>query len=664
MQRPFPSNRAIDRLSPAVAGPRSARTRLAQALLAWPLAAATSVVFAQPTTASELPQVVVSGSRLPVTPSGLAQNVTVIDQRQIQESNPARIEDILGRATGVYIDQAGKAGGFSSLYMRGAENSHLLIMLDGVKLNDPTTTRGSAYDLSSIDVSQIERIEVLRGPASAIHGGEALAGVINIITKKPTSPGLGGSVYGAAGQERFGKLGGSVTAGNELLRGSVSVGHSRDGSKDDDDGYLRQNSLSGSLRVTPSAGVDGEVFVHRTDRLSDAFPDDSGGPRLAVNREKTRRDATDTIYGASVAAGDAAQVRFQASASVYDRKETANNAFIDAGVRFPVPAFVSDTDFRRTTLNATATRSWGTAANLVVGFEHQNEDGSLTSVGDFDFDGNADTLQFGLKRRTNSFFAEGRFQVAAPVSLQIGLRRDKVQGLDAETTPHLGAVWDLPGGATTLKANYSKGFKPPSFFALGFPIGANPNLRPERSKNAEVTLAHRFDGEASSVQISVFRIDYKDLVDFTIDPVTFAPLNVNRGTIVVKGVEPALKFRLGERLRTQVGLTLLDINVRDGLATLRNRPEKKANASVVYDFDERSSLFAGVSKTGGYLDRSNPTADINMPGYTTVDAAYSIRFGTLRTKLAVDNLLNEKYEQFVGFPSRDRRVRIELRADF
>ena len=147
--------------------------------------------------ASELGQVLISGSRLPITESGLAQNVTVIDQRQIQESSPARLEDILGRVAGVYLDHAGKTGGFSSLYMRGAENSHLLVMVDGVKMNDPTTTRGSAYDLSSIDVHQVERIEILRGPASAIHGGEALSGVVNIIMKKPTQPGVSGSVYGA-----------------------------------------------------------------------------------------------------------------------------------------------------------------------------------------------------------------------------------------------------------------------------------------------------------------------------------------------------------------------------------------------------------------------------------------------------------------------------------
>jgi iron complex outermembrane receptor protein/vitamin B12 transporter len=630
-----------------------------------PLAALIGALFAVPAcvqaqqAGTELAPVVITGSRLPGTPSGLAQNVTVIDRQQIQESNPGRLEDVLGRITGVYVDQAGQAGGFSSLYMRGAEQSQLLIMVDGVKVNDPTTTRGSAYDLSSIDVNQIERIEVLRGPASAIHGGEALAGVLNIVTRRSTLAGVSGSGYVAAGRGRFGKIGGSVAAGNETLRAQLGVGSSREGS-DSGDGKLEQNKVSGSLRFVPGGTVGGELYFHRSGRQSSAFPDDSGGPRLAVNREKTTRDATDTIYGASLGGGDAATLRVQAGVSVYERDEQANNAFIDGGVRFPVPAFTSDTRFKRTTATITATHEYNDRASVVAGLERQTEDGDLASVGDFDFDGLHDTLQFGLKRSTGSVFVEGRIRVADPLSLQIGVRRDKVEGLDAETTPHLGAVWELPGGATTLKASYSKGFKPPSFFALGFPIGGNPALRPERSRNAELTVAHRFDGEANSLHVSVFRIDYKDLVDF--DGNTFQ--NVNRGAIVVKGIEPTLKLQWGRQWRTQIGLTLLDIDAEDGLATLRNRPEKRAAASLVYDIDDRASLFAGLSSTGRYLDRSNPTGDITMPGYSTVDLAYSRRFGPLQAKFALDNLFDKHHEQFVGFPARERRLRVELRAEF
>lgn len=273
------------------------------------------------------------------------------------------------------LDQAGKTGGFSYLYMRGAENSHLLIMVDGVKVNDPTTTRGSAYDQPSIDVQQIERIEVLRGPASTIHGGEALAGVVNIITRRSTQSGVSGNAYGAAGQDHHRRVGATVAVGGEAVRGQVSVGNSRDGSS--------------------------------------------------------------------------------------------------TNVRFAVPAFLSsDTDFRRTAVHATASHRHGSVVSVVVGLEHQNEAGGLNSLGDFDFDGVPDNLQFALKHRTNSVFGEGRVQLAEGVSLQVGLRRDKVQGLDAVTSPHFGAVWDLPNGATTLKGNYSKGFKPPSFLRSVFRSGA------------------------------------------------------------------------------------------------------------------------------------------------------------------------------------------------
>jgi outer membrane receptor protein involved in Fe transport len=379
----------------------------------------------------------------------------------------------------------------------------------------------------------------------------------------------------------------------------------------------------------------------------------------APNQQKTLRDSTDESYGVKFTAGDARRVRVNAGISVFDRHEHGDNAFVDAGVRFPVPAFVSDTDFKRTDASVTATHEYGGTASVVAGLEHQIEYGSLTSIGEF-FGPPAQTLTFQLKRKTNAVFAEGRIKLTPSVAVQLGVRRDKVEGLDARTTPHLGLVWDLPNGATTLKANYNEGFKAPSFFALGFPIGGNPNLRPERSKNAELTLAHRLEGAGSLAQVTVFQTNYKDLVDF--DGATFT--NINRGTIVVNGVEPSVKLQIADRWRAQAGFTLLNIDERDGLQPLRNRPEKRANASVVVDIDGRSTAFAGVNYTGNFLDRSNPTGDIQMPGFTVIDAGYAIRFGALQVKISVDNVFDKSYEQFVGFPAQGRRLRAELRGTF
>jgi outer membrane cobalamin receptor len=117
-------------------------------------------------------------------------------------------------------------------------------------------------------------------------------------------------------------------------------------------------------------------------------------------------------------------------------------------------------------------------------------------------------------------------------------------------------------------------------------------------------------------------------------------------------------------LRAQIGVTALQIDEKDGMAPLRDRPESKATAGLLWDIDARSSLFEVVAYTGSFIDRSNPTGDIDMSSYTSFDMAYSIQLGWARMKLAVDNLFGTDYEQFIGFPAMQRRFRFELRAAF
>lgn len=648
-----------------LAAPRRASTWPLQAcscLFVGLAVAGTSAKAQQVQPAAAENSVLVIGSRLPVTPSGLAQNFTIIDQQQIRAGHPARLEDILARTEGVYVDQAG-TGGYSSLYLRGAENSHLLIMVDGVKMNDPTTTRGSAYDLSSIDIAQVERIELLRGPASAIYGGEALAGVLNIIMKKPEGAAVQGSAYAAWGQGDYRKIGGAASFGNQSLTGQFSAGTSNDGSRSSDS-LLKLDTVSGAIGLAPGSAVDARIFGHRNTRKGLAYPDDSGGPRLAVIRDKTVRESTDSVFGVQLGWGELQTVRLNGVASVQDRSEHADNAAVDAGIRFPVPAFLSDTEFRRSSLRMTGTREWGPAFSLVAGAEYQKEEGGFSSLGDFDFDGRADDLSFDLTRSTSSMFAEGYARILAGPSLQVGVRRDKITRVGGVTTWHLGAVWPLPDRGATFKASYSEGFKAPSFFALGFPIGANPGLAPETSRNFELIWAQRLDAGGSLLQISAYRIDYRNLVDFVVDPVTFAPLNVNRGLIVVKGIEPKLNWQLSEDLKLRIGLTYLDVGTQDGLAALRNRPVKTASAAAEYKVDRSSSVFAALNYTGDFLDRSNPTADITLGSYSLLDVGYTFNSGPLQATVAIDNLLDRRFEQFVGFPGQERRLRVGMLLRF
>src|SRR5690348_3229642 len=153
--------------------------------LLWMLFAAnggTSAAAPLPATAPA--EIIVTGSRVATSPDDLAANVTVLSREDFDVEKPAKLADILRRVAGVHIDQVGGRGGTGSLYMRGADPNYTLVLVDGVRVNDPTNARGGSFDFSTFDVADVERVEVARGPYSAVYGGDALAGVINIVTRR------------------------------------------------------------------------------------------------------------------------------------------------------------------------------------------------------------------------------------------------------------------------------------------------------------------------------------------------------------------------------------------------------------------------------------------------------------------------------------------------
>ena len=129
------------------------------------------------------PEIIVTGSRVATTADDIAANITVLKREDFDVEKPAKLSDILRRVAGLHVDQVGGRGGTGSLYMRGADPNYTLVLVDGVRVNDPTNARGGSFDFSALDVADVERVEIARGPYSAVYGGDALAGVINIVTR-------------------------------------------------------------------------------------------------------------------------------------------------------------------------------------------------------------------------------------------------------------------------------------------------------------------------------------------------------------------------------------------------------------------------------------------------------------------------------------------------
>src|SRR4051812_28859408 len=223
-------------------------------------------------------------------------NVSVIDAGQIAARNPASAVDLLRDLPGVFVQQSGGRGSVVSLFTRGAKPNFTLVLLDGVKANDPTNTRGGSYDFSTLDLNDIARIEFVRGPASAIYGSDAVGGVINIISRR------GSAVPEAAISAEGGSFGYARIAGH--VSGPIGGATANLGLSYTDSGMpvegssLKGTNLDGALDLPEIGGAAINFTGRYGSSTATSFPDSSGGPRLAVRRSLDHRDITESVAGA------------------------------------------------------------------------------------------------------------------------------------------------------------------------------------------------------------------------------------------------------------------------------------------------------------------------------------------------------------------------------
>src|SRR5688572_24343750 len=231
---------------------------------------------ASPVIAVETAPVVVTGSRVAAKPDELGANVTVLEREYFDLQKPAKLADVLRRVAGVHIDQVGGRGGTGSLYLRGADPNYTLVLVNGVRVNDPTNARGGSFDFSTFDVADVERVEIARGPYSAVYGGDALAGVINIITRLDHVADTRVSLDAMAGAYDTREL--ALSAAGPLGNGTWSLGASDSNEGEQvrgNDFAARGFSAGYNTRRTEDTQLNFSARYSESERAG--FPDDSGG---------------------------------------------------------------------------------------------------------------------------------------------------------------------------------------------------------------------------------------------------------------------------------------------------------------------------------------------------------------------------------------------------
>jgi outer membrane cobalamin receptor len=605
------------------------------------------------------PEIIVTGSRVATTEDNLSANVTVLERDDFDVEKPTKLADVLERVAGVHVDQVGGRGGTGSVYVRGADPNYTLVLVDGVRVNDPTNARGGSFDLSALDMADVERVEVARGPYSAVYGGDALAGVINIVTRHPAPTKGYGSIDAMGGAYDTREV--SVTAGAPGAAGNWNMGFS-----DSHEGELVRGNEFSSQRL--SAGLDTEFSSGTTLNISgrysktkrEGFPDDSGGYEFAEIHEVEKREADEGVFGVGVT-HRAGAASFSLALGYLDRKDHIDSPGVAPGIRDPfgVPPSIVDSNLDRFTATFTGTQKFSDQFTLAYGAEWQREEG--VSEGSLDFGGGfVLPTSFELTRTSWAPFAEVRLESHFGLSTQAGVRVDNPDGYSSVTSPRVRVAYEFSDSGLSLAGAWGKAFKLPSMYALGHPIVGNPDLVPERGESYEFELAQVLDGARWSA--TYFDGEFRNAIDFDSGP---PPMLVNRNRVDSTGFELAGQMDVSEQWKLDANVTNAKSEIAFTGGRLRNRPEWRAGLGAHWAPNAALNLAATATYVGSSFDSSIATGDVELPSHTVVDVSAVWQVSPqFQTYLAIDNLTDEKYEQFVGFEVRGIAPRLGVKLSF
>jgi vitamin B12 transporter len=616
-----------------------------------------SMFAALPAAAQPAPEsVIVTGTRLVGQDAG--SNATVLDAATIQARDPGSVTDLLRDLPGVFVQQSGGRGSVVSLFTRGAKPNFTLVLLDGVKANDPTNTRGGSYDFSTLDLNDIERIEFVRGPASAIYGSDAVGGVINIITRHGSDT-PEAALAADGGSFGYARVAGHVSGSLAGATGNLGLSYADNGMPVDGS-TLKGTNLDASLTLPEIAGATTGLTGRYGGSIATSFPDSSGGPRLAVLRSLDHRDIAEGVFGASARRDITTWWNADLDYGFYGRGATDTSPGVAPSGQTPagIPANGDDARFSRNEVTFTNRLTPFAGLDAAIGMDMQAEHG--VDDGTLQFGPSRLPTHFALDRTLWSGFAEARFTIA-DFTLSGSGRYDSV-GRAGHSSPQAGADYVLPDWGTRFQLLWGEAYKLPSFYALGNPIVGDPNLRPEEAENFEGGVTQQL-WDLGRWKFEAYSTNYRDLIDFQPGAV---PKLVNLSNVHVRGLETSLDFTWISpwgSLTASPRLSYTNARNQQTGAALRDVPSWLAGGTLLWRPGPDWDVSFDINHVGSLVDNSVPTGDVTLPGHVRADlAAHFKLLPNLALQLGVDNLFNAHYEDVVGFPAPGAVIRAGITA--
>ncbi|OGR83903.1 MAG: hypothetical protein A2902_05380 [Elusimicrobia bacterium RIFCSPLOWO2_01_FULL_64_13] len=588
---------------------------------------------------------VVTANRLATPPEEVASSFYVITREEIEAKQKSSVLELLRGAPALDVVQSGGAGKTTSIFIRGANSEHTLVMLDGVEMNDPMSA-GRSYDFAHLGTENIDRIEIIRGPQSTLYGSDALGGVINIITRRGENK-IGITAVAEGGSFETYRQQVDANGGNPRLNYSLGVSRVKTsgissalagGSASfEKDGY-ENTSLSTRFGLTPSESFDFETVFKFFDAKADI---DNGAAQDDPNHRSNAREVLFKSQAGLKLFDEAWKQKL--SFSLSDHHQDVDNGF-DADHPNDRSSTVFDSRLYR--VDWQNDLQLHEANTLTLGLEAQEERGESDSFFESSF--GTFTSNFGReKARTNGLYVQDQLKLWDSFFATLGGRVDDHERFGSKTTYRFGSAYVFQPTSGKVKGTYGTGFKAPSLFQLHSAFG-DKDLRPEESIGWDVGLEQPFFDERASLGAAYFRNDFKDLIDF--DPA--ASRYANTVNARSSGVEAFAQARPFGPLRVRLDYTHTSTENKSTGQELLRRPRNKFGASSQYNFPKRQAYVnLGVVFVGRRDDLDFDTGErVRLKDYTLVNLAGG--FETVKNfKLfgRIENLLDQKYEEVAGF---------------
>ncbi|MEH6758436.1 MAG: TonB-dependent receptor [Parasphingorhabdus sp.] len=611
-------------------------------------------------------EIVVTALRVPVARDRVASSITVLDKAAIEHEQPISISDVLVRTPGISLSRNGGYGTATSLRIRGADSGQTILVIDGMRLADPSST-ASGYNFANLLTDDVARIEILRGPQSILWGSDAIGGVVNVQTARPTKS-LEGKFAIEAGSRETANARAAIGGSSKLLdwrvAGSVFTtdGISARSSGTEDDGYNRQSG-SGTATIHLSENITADVRGYYANARSefDGFSGDSNVYGL------TREWTIYTGLNAEFLDGRFNN-RFAILHSDIDRENydpARNIRTINFDAKGKVRRFEYQGSFEISP-----------AADIVFGAEREEQRMHTGSPSD-----SADPYTtVRSEADIDSIYGQLRFSPIGGVTLSGGLRYDHHSRFGGSTVFSTGAAWALNDGTTVLRASYDEGFKAPSLYQL-FSLYGAANLQPEKAKGWEIGAEQALFEEKLRFSATYFHRDTDDLIDFaycptsgTLPEICFVPgttdtrfgyyANVKQSRS--QGVEISAAARLGGFFAdaNYSWISAEDRSVGSNFGEqLARVPRHLANGQIGYEMPFGIKTSVAMRYSGKTLDRNGGSTILDDYLLTDVRAEWAVA-PELALFGRAENLFDVDYATANGYSSLRRSIYFGVRGSF